>query len=169
MKNTGKKGAAKPTSAAPAFVIPRGLGVDAPTVIEGGGGVHSDVDYRFDLLDPMAMFRIAKIMDLGSKKGYEDDNWKKLPSDIHLNHAMGHIMGHIMGDTQGDHLAHAAVRLIMAMGANSDTPDNSSELKVAHGTPAQIKRANAAKIKRAVAAQSKAASTDPKHSPKPKP
>lgn len=99
--------------------MPEGLNPDAPIVTNERGGQQSKVDYRFDLLDASAMFRIAKIMELGSHT-HDDGSWRKVSATDHINHAMGHMWGYLLKDKQGDHLAHAAVRLMMAMAVSED-------------------------------------------------
>lgn len=98
---------------------PEGLNPDAPIVTNERGGQQSKVDYRFDLLDAGSMFRMAKIMEMGSHT-HKSNNWRKIDASDHINHALGHIWGYMLGDKQGDHLAHAAVRLMMAMAVSED-------------------------------------------------
>ena len=77
-------------------------------------GVQTMVGYRFDLLPQGALFAAAGVMHEGANKGYAEGGWRGLPTQDHLNHAMGHIVGHLNGDRQEDHLSHAIVRLMMA-------------------------------------------------------
>lgn len=84
------------------------------------GGMQSKLEYRFDLVDPYAMFQLAGILDFGAKK-YAPNNWRKLPIDTHINHALAHIWAYQDGDTQEDHLGHAFCRLMFALGVTHDT------------------------------------------------
>lgn len=90
---------------------------DDPTETHSSGGVAGKVEYRMDLLDPVAILTIAGIMDEGVKKGYEKDNWRRLPVEVHVNHALVHIFLHMAGSTTEDHLGRALTRLMMAIGA----------------------------------------------------
>ena len=59
------------------------------------------------------LIRIAKVLQYGADK-YEPNNWRLIPQESHINHALIHILAKIMGDTQDDHLDHALCRLMMA-------------------------------------------------------
>lgn len=96
-------------------MVIKGLDPEARVVKEKTGGVHSELDYRLDLLLPKAIFRLGKILKLGADKGYPHPADNPLPAMTHVNHALGHVMGWLMKDEQGDHLAHAFCRLMMAM------------------------------------------------------
>lgn len=39
-----------------------GVGPDVPQVVNEKGGAQSATPYRFDLLDPVVMFRLAKVI-----------------------------------------------------------------------------------------------------------
>jgi hypothetical protein len=91
-----------------------GIGPDAPTIQNERGAKESQTQYRFDLIDARALFRLAHILDYGAKK-YGDNNWRGLPLDTNINHALIHIYAHLAGDTQDDHLGHALCRLHFAL------------------------------------------------------
>lgn len=57
--------------------------------------------------------RIAKVMQEGAKK-YEPNNWRLIPQEEHINHALIHYLAYKMGDTQDNHLEHCMCRLMMA-------------------------------------------------------
>lgn len=57
--------------------------------------------------------RIAKVLQYGADR-YEPNNWRLIPQESHINHALIHIIAHLAGDTQDDHLDHALCRLMMA-------------------------------------------------------
>lgn len=81
---------------------------------EGCVGMQSPTHYRFDLMDPHAMFALGKVLDEGVKK-YGTDNWRHIPTNNHLNKALIHIYAYLAGDTQDEHLEHAFTRLMMAL------------------------------------------------------
>lgn len=60
-----------------------------------------------------ALTRIAKVLQVGADR-YEPNNWRLIPQESHINHALIHLVAHLMGDTQDDHLDHALCRLMMA-------------------------------------------------------
>lgn len=94
--------------------IASGLGKEAPTVVAANGAKQSHAPYAFTSIDPLALFRVAEIQKGGDDK-YGPDNWRRLPTEDHINHALSHIYGHLAGDTSDDHLGHAATRLLFAL------------------------------------------------------
>jgi hypothetical protein len=72
------------------------------------------VPYRFDLLGRQAIFVLGRILAEGAVK-YGDTNWLGIPTEDHLNHALGHVFAHLAGDRTDDHLGHAFTRLFMAV------------------------------------------------------
>lgn len=60
-----------------------------------------------------AIVDIAKVLQEGAKK-YQPNNWRLIPQEEHLNHALIHYIAYLMGDTQDDHLDHCMCRLMMA-------------------------------------------------------
>ena len=67
------------------------------------------------------MIKIATVLQYGASR-YAPNNWRLIPQEQHINHALIHILAEIMGDTQDDHLDHALCRLMMAM-ATSTSPN----------------------------------------------
>ena len=59
------------------------------------------------------MIAIAKVLKYGADR-YEPNNWRLIPQEDHINHALIHIIAHLVGDTQDDHIDHALCRLMMA-------------------------------------------------------
>lgn len=56
---------------------------------------------------------IAKVLQYGASR-YKANNWRLIPQEEHINHALIHIIAHLAGDRQDDHLDHALCRLMMA-------------------------------------------------------
>jgi len=88
---------------------------DEEIVTNEANGKQSRLDYRFDLIDTKAIFRLANVLHTGEQR-YGKDNWRKIDTDSHLNHATSHIYAYLAGDKQDDHLSHAFCRLMMALG-----------------------------------------------------
>jgi hypothetical protein len=91
-----------------------GMGKNVPIDVNLDGGKQSVLDYRFDLIDPLPLFRLAAILGEGALK-YGRWNWRRITLEDNLNHALSHIFAHLAGDTQDDHLGHAFCRLHFAM------------------------------------------------------
>lgn len=59
------------------------------------------------------LLTIGKVLKEGADK-YEANNWRLIPQESHLNHAIIHYIAYALGDESDDHLAHFATRLMMA-------------------------------------------------------
>lgn len=90
-----------------------GVGKDAPTVVNDKGGKQSKVLYRYDLLDPKAMFEMTKVLAEGAIK-YGEDNWRDIDVRDHLNHMIIHAYAYLAGDKSDDHLSHIMCRAMFA-------------------------------------------------------
>jgi hypothetical protein len=91
-----------------------GLAPDAPIDTNEHGGQQSKIEGRFDLIPPIAMLELAKIMEYGAKR-YAPNNWRKIPLEDHINHMLMHLFAYNGGDRQDDHLGHALARAAMAV------------------------------------------------------
>ena len=94
--------------------IVEGVGPDAPTVTNEHGGKQSGSPYRSDLLPPLALLAVAKVLKGGADK-YGANNWHKIEVVDHINHAMTHLLALQAGDGSDDHLEHAATRILFAL------------------------------------------------------
>lgn len=70
---------------------------------------------------------VAKRLQYGATKGnggkgYPVNNWRLIPREQHLNHAMNHIFAMALGDEQDDHKSAAICRLHMAL-ATKESPN----------------------------------------------
>ena len=86
-------------------------------VINDNGGSQSKLGYRFDLIDTKAIFALANVLHTGEQE-YGKDNWRKIDTEDHLNHALSHAYAFLAGDQQDDHLSHCFCRLMMAIGVD---------------------------------------------------
>lgn len=81
--------------------------------------LYKDEQYLLDTLSylsdsyPQALITIAKVLQEGAER-YEANNWRLIPQEEHINHALIHLMGALMGDTQDNHIEHALTRIMMA-------------------------------------------------------
>lgn len=62
---------------------------------------------------PDALIQIAKVLEYGASR-YPINNWRLIPEEDHLNHALIHLYALEQGDTQDDHKGHFLTRLMMA-------------------------------------------------------
>ena len=95
---------------------------DAPTVTNLAGGKQSQVLRDYTLIPPDALANVARVMYNGAQK-YAKDNWRLIPCNDHLNHALNHVYLHLAGNTNEDHLAHATTRMLMALELQGNTDD----------------------------------------------
>ena len=91
-----------------------GIGRDVPVEVNAQGGSQSTTPYAFDLIDPLAMFELARVHAQGDAK-YGRFNWRKIEARSHVNHALQHLYAWLADDEGDDHLAHAATRCMMAL------------------------------------------------------
>lgn len=111
-----------------------GMGPDQPTTTEANGAKQSDLPYRYDLIDPPANARLAAVMKYGADK-YGADNWRRIDSRSHINHAIAHLYAHLDHDDSDDHLEHALTRVHMALAVHlaattgAEPPDDLPEQK----------------------------------------
>jgi hypothetical protein len=97
-----------------------GVGKDAPTIVDHNGFSQSESPYRFDLMPPLAIASVAKILKHGADK-YGAWSFLLGSPDDHLNHAIQHIFAYIAQDTteiDGDileHMRHAACRILFTL------------------------------------------------------
>lgn len=79
------------------------------------GGKQSKIGSQLSLIPPKAIIKVGEVMAKGAER-YEKDNWRKIPIDSQLDHALEHIYKYLANDiSDEDHLSHAATRLLMAL------------------------------------------------------
>lgn len=88
--------------------------IPTETVVNEAGAKQSRTVYRMDLIQARAVLEVAKVMEEGSKK-YGENNWHKIPTKDHINHALIHLLAYLIGDEQEPHLPHAAWRVLAAL------------------------------------------------------
>ncbi len=93
-------------------VLLQSAGSDAPTGKNEHGGLQSKTQSRLDLVPPLALLHIGKIVQDGAIK-YAIDNWRLIPPIEHLNHALIHAQAYLVGDREDDHAGHFACRALM--------------------------------------------------------
>lgn len=83
---------------------------------ETNGGRHSKIGMNFMAMGPEALARMALVLEQGAVAHNDPDgtNWRRIPCETHLNHALFHINAWQRGVVGEDHLGHAFTRLMMA-------------------------------------------------------
>lgn len=79
-------------------------------------GVEYLLDCAFEQIGGIgieSIIKVAEVLQYGVGR-YEANNWRLIPREEHLNHALIHLVAMIAGDTQDDHRGHALCRLMMA-------------------------------------------------------
>lgn len=70
-----------------------------------------DMNDDSEELNPLMV--IGKVLQYGVGR-YSANNWRLIPQEEHINHALIHYVAYLMGDTQDDHVDHCMCRLHMA-------------------------------------------------------
>lgn len=94
-----------------------GVQPDVPTITNEQGGSQSATPYAFHFLPPHAVFATAEVAKYGAEKYKEtlqERNYKKIPVEEHINHAIQHLYAYLAGDSSDDHLSHAILRAMFA-------------------------------------------------------
>ena len=87
---------------------------------------NPDVDFLYDAIDYISnepLTIIARVLEEGLKK-YPRDNWKLIPYEDHINHALCHLYMFLKGDIQDRHLDHAITRIALAYETFIESEDN---------------------------------------------
>lgn len=82
-------------------------------VVNWNGAKQTKIDGRFDLLPPVAVAEVAKVLMQGADK-YGVDNWRGLSIDEITNHTLAHLF-HYYETRDIEDLSHAACRALMAL------------------------------------------------------
>lgn len=93
---------------------PHAAQFNPPVIVNAKGGKQHKVYGRYNLVSPLAMERVANILENGSIN-YGPWNWHKIDSMDHINHAIAHIFKYIQGDESEDHLGNAFCRMMFAV------------------------------------------------------
>ncbi len=86
------------------------------------GAKRSTIPVRCDLIPANALMAVAEAMAEGAVR-YGDHNWKGLPPEEILNHAMRHLYLHMAGDRKEPHLRNAAANVLMLLSMECTSND----------------------------------------------
>jgi len=84
------------------------------TVVNEQGGRQSHVSARLDLIPHDNELLLGECLSFGADK-YGEDNWKQIPLQDNLNHAMVHLRKWLAGDRTEPHLVNTLARVNFAL------------------------------------------------------
>lgn len=87
---------------------------EGQTVTNEQGGKQAFTEADFSQIPPFALRLLAQCCGFGSRK-YGPGNWKKIPIESQIAHAMNHLNEFRLGDRSEPHLVNAAVRVMFAL------------------------------------------------------
>jgi hypothetical protein len=73
------------------------------------------VPFGYHLVPRLGLARVAATMRAGELKGRAAEDWKEIPVEEHINHAINHLVMYLEGRSEYPHLAHAGCRVLMAL------------------------------------------------------
>ena len=84
------------------------------TIVNAAGGAQSMLHGAPHLIPAEALLRLNQVVGYGARK-YAPNNWRKIPYEEHISHALEHLFLLLDGDLNDDHLGHALCRLAFAV------------------------------------------------------
>jgi hypothetical protein len=93
--------------------------MDEPIVVNEKGAAQSLLTRRPRLVPSEALLRLSEVVGIGARK-YAENNWRGIPYEDHLEHALEHLMLLMDGDKNDDHLGHALCRLAFAVATEAE-------------------------------------------------
>lgn len=97
--------------------------MEPKTIVNEQGGKQSYVGVAFHLIPQDALRMVAEVLYVGAAK-YGEWNWKLIPIDDHINHALAHINLFMLGDRSEPHLTNAACRILFALHMENQNNDD---------------------------------------------
>ena len=83
-------------------------------IVNENGGAQSAIHGAPHLIPAEALLRLNRVVGDGSKT-YAPNNWRRIPFEQHISHALEHLFLMMDGDDTDDHLGHALTRLAFAV------------------------------------------------------
>lgn len=90
-------------------------------VVNEHGGAQSKLHGSPRLIPPEALLRLNEVVGYGALR-YAENNWRRIPFEEHLSHALEHLFLLMNGDASDDHLGHALTRLAFAVAMEPPEP-----------------------------------------------
>lgn len=82
-------------------------------VVNEQGGAQSKLHGSPRLIPPEALLRLNAVVGEGAVK-YAENNWRRIPFEEHISHALEHLFLYMDGQRDEDHIGHALCRLAFA-------------------------------------------------------
>ena len=105
-------------------------------VVNEAGGAQSALYGAPHLIPAEALLRLNEVVGYGAKK-YAANNWRRIPYEEHISHALEHLFLLMNGDQSDDHLGHALCRLAFAVAMESDGGYDFKAYRPLNETPAE--------------------------------
>lgn len=80
------------------------------------------IPFAYHLLPKEGLAKVAAVMRAGERAGRGPTDWREIPIEEQLNHAMSHIVAYLAGKRGDHHLANAATRVLMALDMDNKEP-----------------------------------------------
>jgi hypothetical protein len=93
--------------------------MDEPVEVNEHGAAQSALKRVPRLVPAEAILRLAEVVGFGAAK-YAENNWRKIPYEDHINHALEHLFLLMNDDKSDDHLGHALCRLAFAVATEKE-------------------------------------------------
>jgi hypothetical protein len=98
---------------------------DGDTIANEAGGKQSFIAARFDCIPPEVLRLLAQCLGFGARK-YGKENWRNIPIEDNLAHAMNHLNEWNRGDRSEPHLVNALARTTFALSQAVHSGDQDS-------------------------------------------
>lgn len=99
---------------------------DGETVVNEHGGKQSHLSARFDCIPPEMLKLLAQCLGYGARR-YGVGNWRQIPIEDNLGHALNHINEFRLGDQSEPHLVNAIARLTFALSQAVESGDQAAD------------------------------------------
>ena len=104
------------------------LSNNAPASVNEQGGKQHHRPYRMQALPPKAVLEVGKVRYIGfNELGYEDENYKLIPKEEHVNRCLVHLFAWLSGDKSNAHLSHACTRALFALEMELEEKEKSGD------------------------------------------
>jgi hypothetical protein len=88
--------------------------VEGETITNEKGGKQSFTKAMFSAVPPISLKLLAECLGFGARK-YGVDNWKSIPIEDNICHALNHLNEWRLGDRSEPHLVNAMARISFAL------------------------------------------------------
>jgi len=86
------------------------------------GGRIGYIPFGYHLLPLRGLAKAAAVMRAGERAGRSASEWRSVPVEEHINHAISHLIAYLAGRMDDHHLANAVCRVLMAADLDTREP-----------------------------------------------